>query len=210
MLARGRGGRGADTCAVACGVVCSRSASGGTVIGGGKNFDVVESYSAPTGRTVLQAGLLPIRYERVDGAVASSAYHPQHFSQSQSQAPQQLQQWGRTYLAPGPLYSSSTVYSSSKQMLAQQQAPPAKQYRSWSKPRASTSNTVPPYTTTLSHNVPPVASINQTQGQLPGYGGHVAQARFLFGAGYGRITADVMARFPQGHTAHAFNKIAPL
>lgn len=53
-------------------------------MGGGRNFDIVESYSAPVGRTVLQPGLAPVRYERVSGAgprgssgvVISSAYTP--------------------------------------------------------------------------------------------------------------------------------------
>ena len=53
-------------------------------MGGGRNFDIVESYSAPVGRTVLQPGLAPVRYERVAGAgprgssgvVISSAYTP--------------------------------------------------------------------------------------------------------------------------------------
>jgi len=202
------------------------SSSGGTVIGGGKNFDVVESYSAPTGRTVMQPGLLPIRYERLPGAVASSAYEPARFNAS---APSfgrtylPLQAYGRmpdaTAMNRGPIYASSTVYSStlhhpqqaqSQQLPLQQtqpvysQPPPERQYRAWTAPRQFDLNTVPPYTSTLRFSDPPVAALNGSQGHIPGYGGHVAQAQFQFGKGYGPTTSDCLARFPQGKKPDRF------
>jgi len=201
------------------------SASGGTVIGGGRNFDIVESHSAPTGRTVLQPGLLPIRYERLNGAVVSSAYHPAHFAPDPA--------WGRTYL---PHYTSSTVYSSA----LHQQSPPEKQYRQWKDQKPLTFDTVPPYTNTLSFNQPQVSSLNSTQGHIPGtrdnallrqaqtqrdklagvfgcdnclltllccalslslspltgYGGHVKQLQFTYSKSYGPSTAECLERFP--------------
>ncbi len=104
----------------------------------------------------MQPGLLPIRYERLNGAVVSSSAYPQ--------APLPSQTWGRTSL---PAYSSSTVYSSAKRQ-QHQLANPDRMYKQYRKPLPAQQNTVPPYTTVLHHDEPLVASLNSTQGHVPG------------------------------------------
>lgn len=117
------------------------------------------AYSSPTGRTVLQAGLAPVRYERVaDGGVVSSAYTPEYFAARDSN------NFGRTPMRTLSYGRTENAYNSTEGQFKYATQAPTVMYRAFASPSPLVYNErVTPRTSTLHHTIPQPAPVSQQE-----------------------------------------------
>jgi hypothetical protein len=175
-----------------CRSVRSRSTTGGGILGGGRSINFTQSGYYPTH---LVPSPVPVRYERTAYGVVSSAYPIASYHQQSLSTLSPNGAFNSTVYAPH--YATSTAQGFGE-LQQTSRAPEFTRSQPLPYRQAATPLAVVPPTRAPRASPPARPSAGYTY-QLPGYCGHVASGAFRFGKSYGRITADVLAEFPNGH-----------